>query len=737
VARGDSLFSESKYADAELNYRKAIQKDAKFGLAYYKLGLTLIKRDQGLAAHQALSQAVQLVPNNVDAKIALADVAFSFYFTDPRRPKALYDEIQRLASEILTLKSDSPDGYRLKGAMALLDLKPKEAVESYQKANGLRPGSGDIVVGYIQALLKSGRQKEAEDLAIGFLGKNQTFAPVYDVLQAHYLGTNRPADAERVLKLWVDNNPSDSTAVLRMAGYYLRWHKTAEMNAVLNRLGNLQSFPRGRIVAGDFYAESGNWSEAIDQYERGVQNDPKNSSEYKRRIVAALVAQGKRDDALNLLDTLIRELPKDTDARLSRARLWLDSGKPDKLESALTELKTQAKERPNDALLHYDIGRGYLLKEDATAARSSFREAAQIRQDWLPARYQLAQLAFQQQDLPEVLRYAEEILKIKPGDPVGRLLRAEGLMGTNRLAEARNELRMLLKDYPGYRDAAVQMGLLAINERNFNVAEDIFRKLAGTKEGDVRGMVGLAGAYSSQKQYDKAIQILTDELKKSPGNDAVTRMLGLTALEAKRYPLAIENLRSVAASNPKSVSDQVNLAESYRLSGDETKSVEVLENAKGADSKDPAALMVLATAFYNNGRLGDARDIVSRVVQLQPDNPGALNALAFAITETGGDLNEAQKLIQRALQRDANNSSAKDTLGWIYLKTNRADDALQIFSNLVDKNPEEPSFHYHLGAALAKKGEGSRARAELQIALSKKPQALERKSIETLLADLK
>ena len=46
VSKGNKLYDAGKYADASLNYRKAIQKDPNFGEAYYRLGLSAIKQDQ-------------------------------------------------------------------------------------------------------------------------------------------------------------------------------------------------------------------------------------------------------------------------------------------------------------------------------------------------------------------------------------------------------------------------------------------------------------------------------------------------------------------------------------------------------------------------------------------------------------------------------------------------------------------------------------------------------------------
>src|SRR5437660_88635 len=59
---GDTYFKREQYKQAALLYRNALQRDQKFGMAYYKLGLTQLKLDNGGAAVGALRRAVELLP---------------------------------------------------------------------------------------------------------------------------------------------------------------------------------------------------------------------------------------------------------------------------------------------------------------------------------------------------------------------------------------------------------------------------------------------------------------------------------------------------------------------------------------------------------------------------------------------------------------------------------------------------------------------------------------------------
>ena len=73
LAKGQELFAKQNYSEAALNYRKAIQRDARFGEAYYQLGLTELHLNKGREAYQDLSRAAALLPGRDDVKVTLAD----------------------------------------------------------------------------------------------------------------------------------------------------------------------------------------------------------------------------------------------------------------------------------------------------------------------------------------------------------------------------------------------------------------------------------------------------------------------------------------------------------------------------------------------------------------------------------------------------------------------------------------------------------------------------------------
>jgi len=86
----------------------------------------------------------------------------------------------------------------------------------------------------------------------------------------------------------------------------------------------------------------------------------------------------------------------------------------------------------------------------------------------------------------------------------------------------------------------------------------------------------------------------------------------------------------------------------------------------------------------------------------------------------------------RARQLFPNELTIMDTLGWVYFKLNRADDAIPLFREIVQKNPRNATYRYHLAAALELKGSHAEARRESEEALKSNPS----KNVEQKINDL-
>src|SRR5882724_6948429 len=95
---GNKYFEKGKYKEASIMYRTALQKDAKFGEAYYRLALTDLKSQQPISAVQSLRRAVELLkpgPERTDARIKLADVYLDYLERSAKKAGEILVEAER------------------------------------------------------------------------------------------------------------------------------------------------------------------------------------------------------------------------------------------------------------------------------------------------------------------------------------------------------------------------------------------------------------------------------------------------------------------------------------------------------------------------------------------------------------------------------------------------------------------------------------------------------------------
>jgi Flp pilus assembly protein TadD len=120
-------------------------------------------------------------------------------------------------------------------------------------------------------------------------------------------------------------------------------------------------------------------------------------------------------------------------------------------------------------------------------------------------------------------------------------------------------------------------------------------------------------------------------------------------------------------------------------------------------------------------RAQEAKQVIRHTLAQRPDDAEAMNNLAYLLAQTGDSLDEALRLARKAVNKSPDNPAFLDTLGYVYLKRDQNDDALNIFQNLILKYPNDPACAYHTGLAWYQKGDRAKAKTLLSHALELQP----------------
>jgi tetratricopeptide (TPR) repeat protein len=740
VKRGNQFAAQGKYAEADLNYRNAIKKNGNYGEAYYQLALNDLKLGKIADAYSTLARAVQLMPKRDDVKVKMADLSFSLYLADPRRPRGPWEEAVKLADQLLAKNPKSFDALRIEGNLAAAEKKPKEAEDFYYRANAIKPMDPEVTLGLVQVMAQEGRTKEAEDVAAALIAKNKTYGPIYDWLAQQRLQAKDLPGAEQVLKRKHDNNPSDVRTALELARFYAVTNREADMKAVLQQmLDNPKTFRQAPLEVGDFYLQLRRADDARKQYEAGAEstkNDTTQRVVYLKRIADLWLLQGKQPEAEQVIDEILKLKPEEEDVVAIKGSFLIASRKPENIAKAVSLLQPEVAKNLNNAVLHYTLARALAAKGDLDAARPEFLAAVQKNPRFIEPRLALAEMGQLQGDYQTALRYTNEILQLNPNLTRVRVLHAISLINTGDSLNGRKELTDLEKANPQDKELQLQLGILELHDKHFKEAEEYFRKLNEEGSGDVRPLSGLTQTLAAEGQLDKAVALLQEEVKKAPNNNQVRYLYAITAGMAGKYDVAIEEFQRLVAANPQMAQLYLALGNAYRLKGDYSSALSTLQKGAEIAPKDPAPVVALADTLTTSGHDREALEKYRAALRLSPNNAMLLNNVAYLLAETGGSLDEALNDARRAMQIDSKQPRFNDTLGWIYFKQNLNESALQVFRGLTLTNPDNPTFHYHLAMVLLRKGDKASAKTELQTALSKKPSGEVLHDVETELSKL-
>lgn len=102
-------------------------------------------------------------------------------------------------------------------------------------------------------------------------------------------------------------------------------------------------------------------------------------------------------------------------------------------------------------------------------------------------------------------------------------------------------------------------------------------------------------------------------------------------------------------------------------------------------------------ALDRAGRWAEAEPLLARAVQLAPDQPIALNYLAYARLEHGGDVGAARVLLERAARLKPDDASIQDSLAWAYYLGGDPARALPLLERAAIGEPSNGTISEHLG----------------------------------------
>ena len=158
----------------------------------------------------------------------------------------------------------------------------------------------------------------------------------------------------------------------------------------------------------------------------------------------------------------------------------------------------------------------------------------------------------------------------------------------------------------------------------------------------------------------------------------------------------------------------------YREAGRLDDYFAVLDEGLEVAPDEPSLLYSSAMAAEQLGRLDILEIRLRRLIELQPDNAQAYNALGYTLADKTDRFDEAKTLLVRALELSPDDPVFIDSMGWIEFKLKDYDKSITLLQRAYDLE-RHPEIAAHLGEALWARGREVEAKSVWTSALDQFP----------------
>src|SRR5215475_3407542 len=429
---------------------------------------------------------------------------------------------------------------------------------------------------------------------------------------------NDPDKAEQVLNAMLKDDPGNEAAVEQLTQLLLDENKGDEAVKLLEGMNEHSSSPTLLDLLGDAYTQTHDYTKAEAAYRKAVELDPTELS-HLRGLGQTLLSEEKYQDALGVYQKLVDLMPDDSDNYLRLAQIYRELNQFDKAEESLAKAR------------QYNPGSLEILYNQAMIYESQGRYEEAIRV------------------------ISDAITGIKSQSSV--------------IPSRRRSLAILYQ----------QLGMLYREVQNYQAAIYAFQELAhlGDEE-DRRARPLIMDTYRQAKDLPKALAAGREAMVKYLNDPSIRSTYALLLGENQQTGEATKILDADLKGNAGDRETYLNLSQVYERGHRYADAEEAARKAESysADPKANEIAWLLLGAIYERQKEFDkAEEEFKKALDVNPRNAQVLNYYGYMLADRGIRLEEALGLIQRAVLLEPHNGAYLDSLGWVYFKMKKLDDA--------------------------------------------------------------
>jgi tetratricopeptide (TPR) repeat protein len=735
LRKGEAYLKDSKFQEASLEFRSALQIDDRFGAAHWGLARAYESLQRFPEMIDELRKTVEQDPNNLDAKVKLGN----YYLAGSKGKPELAAEAERLAKEVLQKDGNNIEGHILMGSVLYAKDQKDKAVAELNRAIELDPKRVESYLSLARFYIVSNDPAKAEELFQRAVSVNDNSALAHTEYGKFLVQANRQADAETQLRKAVEVAPTDRTPRFVLASFYLinrQLDKAEEAYKALSEID--KDKPESQAVLADFYSAINRNDEAIRIYKQILEKSP-DYLQGRYRLAEILLVTGDAAGSSTQIEEALKKDPHDRQALLLRARLRAQGGQPDGLKAAIEDLKEVLRQEPNSRPGLYFMAQATFNSGATDQARAFAGDLEKSYPDYLPGKLMQVQITMSAGDPKAAVRQATELLdrlaKTAPDrDNSPQLLaeiRERALLVRGAAQVQLNNPAGARQDFLAARDASPSdpavynsLALLSFKENKPDEAIAFYEsalKIDGTNFNALSGLISL---YATRKELDKAHARIDQAINSNPNNASLHYIKAQVYGSEQNAQGTEAELRKALELDPKYVAAYSALGSLFVNSKQEERAIAEFKKIVELRPGNPMAYSLIGMLEDARKNYDAAAENYRKALENDPDAAIAANNLAWLYAVYGkGNLDDAVRLAQGVVQKNPNIAGFVDTLGWVYYKKNLYGAAVEQLQKAVsldeaaartNNTPPSASYHYHLGMALKERGDKAGARRELE-----------------------
>ena len=289
----------------------------------------------------------------------------------------------------------------------------------------------------------------------------------------------------------------------------------------------------------------------------------------------------------------------------------------------------------------------------------------------------------------EALPLLQKSIRQYPDDKRLGLTYARTLVEQNRMGEAKVQFASLVEQYPEDDELRFSLALVCLEGKAWDEAEGYLEELIERDSHVDSAHLNLGRIAEERNDPETA---LTQYALVGPGNDYLPAQLRQAdiLISHGRGTEASKKLAAARDAQP-DFAIQLYLIEAETLSANNQtdRAWNVLQQALKQYPDDMNLLYSRAMLAEKRNNLEQMERDLRAIIQREPDNAMALNALGYTLSDRTTRYAEAKALIQQAYDLNPDDPAVLDSLGWVNFRLGNLDEAERLLRQALERFPDQ------------------------------------------------